>query len=285
MPDPLNQADIDALLASVRQTQQDVGVDPVPPAPEPAAAWDAVPPEAAEWLSHVVATSWAPFGADGVTRATRVPPLRLATRVVQLSAPLDGRLWLFWEAAGAYRREASERFLKALRERIAPADCPDVEPDAAPPPEALLMPFVATLGGQLRSLTVAADPQALSALEQMLMEATAGPAAPEEPPAGGGVPVEALEVEAAVYVGGGLYPLSALSALRPGSLLPLETAVGQEAILAIGGRVVGYGEIVVTPDDDLALKLTRVVLGEEGRSQAPPWLQHVHPSPRRGGQG
>ncbi len=287
MADPLNQADIEALLASVRQAQRDVGAGPEPQAPATPAVWGLVAPEVSGLLAQLLATAWAPFGATGLARGTQSGDPRTATRAVRVSAPGTGRFWFFWEGAGAHRREAAERFLRALRDRGVAGDWEELDPNLPLPPTAVILPFVATLGGQVRQLTLATDPALLAGLAGALVEAPPAPSdqVPEAAHAGAGVPVQALEVEAAVYVGGGLYPLSALSTLRPGTLLPLETAVGQEAILAIGGRVVGYGEIVVTPQDELALRLTRVVLGEEGRHLAPPWLEHAHPAPRRGTQG
>ena len=285
--DPLNQADIDALLASVRQAQRDVGAQTGAQAAEPQAVGADVAPNTAAFLRNLLATAWAPFGAEGVAHGTGPGELRGATRAVRLAAPWNGRLWFFWEGAGPHRREAAERFLRVLRDRAAPGECQEVDPNLPLPATAAILPFEMTLGGQIRQLTLAMDPAVLATVERAPGEIRPGTADQLSDGArgGAGVPVQALEVEAAVYVGGGLYPLSSLSTLRPGTLLPLDTAVGQEAILAIGGRVVGYGEIVVTPQDELALRLTRVVLGEEGRHLAPPWLQHAHPAPRRGTQG
>lgn len=87
------------------------------------------------------------------------------------------------------------------------------------------------------------------------------------------MPLAGVEVEATVFVGGGLFPLSLLSGLRPGSVLPLATDVGEPAVVAINGRVIAFGEVVLTPEQTLAVRLTRVVLGEEGRAAAPPWLK------------
>lgn len=97
------------------------------------------------------------------------------------------------------------------------------------------------------------------------------PAAGAQP--GGPLPIRDVELEASVYVGGGVYRLAALAALRPGAVLPLATEVGEPAVIAIGDRVIAYGEIMVTEEDTLAVRLTRVVLGKEGRHAAPAWLE------------
>jgi hypothetical protein len=56
-------------------------------------------------------------------------------------------------------------------------------------------------------------------------------------------------------------------------VLPLATEVGEPAVIAVGDRVIAYGEIMVTDEDTLAVRLTRVVLGQEGRHAAPAWLE------------
>jgi flagellar motor switch/type III secretory pathway protein FliN len=93
------------------------------------------------------------------------------------------------------------------------------------------------------------------------------------PARGGELPIRDVEFEASVYVGGGVYRLSTLAALRPGAVLPLSTDAGEPALIAVGDRVIAYGEIMVAEDDTLAVRLTRVLLGEEGRRSAPAWLE------------
>jgi hypothetical protein len=99
------------------------------------------------------------------------------------------------------------------------------------------------------------------------------PAAEGPGPSAPLVRVQELGVEVAVYVGGGTYPLSTLAGLRPGAVVALETEVGEPAVLAVEGRVIALGEIMVTRDEMLAVRVTRCLLGEDRPPALPSWLE------------
>jgi flagellar motor switch/type III secretory pathway protein FliN len=283
MADPVDQPDnIEALLESVRQVQRDVGAGPGDEAPTQGAGWERIGPLAGSVLDAAMAAAWRRHGVTGeLARAATVRGGAPAARVVRLGQPLDERLWMLWEDAEEGSQEAPEAFLRALQAEVPALEGWTTLPVDTPPPEdALCLPYEAVGAHGALPLCLAMEAALVERLEAALSPSEA--TAPSGEPAGGRVQVDALEVQAAVYVGGGLYPLSELAALRPGTLLPLQTDVGERAILAIGGRVVGYGEIVVTPEDALALRLTRVVLGKEGRQLAPAWLEQTRPPSRHG---
>ncbi len=283
MADPVDPPDnIEALLESVRQVQRDVGAGPEEDAPTQGAAWERLGPLAGAVLDAAVAAAWRGYGVTGeLARAVTVWGGRATTRVVRLGPPLDGRLWMLWDDAAQGFQEVAEALLRALQSEVPALEGWTTLPvETALPEDALLLPYEAVGAHGALPLCLAMEAPLVGRLEAALAPAEA--TAPSSEPAGGRVQLEALEVQAAVYVGGGLYPLRELAALRPGTLLPLQTDVGERAILAIGGRVVGYGEIVVTPEDALALRLTRVVLGKEGRQLAPAWLEQTRPPSRHG---
>jgi len=66
-----------------------------------------------------------------------------------------------------------------------------------------------------------------------------------------------LPLELAARIATGNAHLSALRRLEPGSVIPLDTPVGEPTHLVAGGAVIGAGEIVEVKGR-LALRLTRV---------------------------
>lgn len=265
MSKQLSQAEIDALLHSLRQAQPEAD-----PAGQGSAPWDALGEPLTSALTEAIVEAWRAHGpALSVVRAADAPAAGPASAVCALGHPVAHRIWLFWHGAGA--SAAAESLVAALggQQEALP-------PEPPLPPDVLLLPFVGvTVAGHL-SLTIGLEVGALPALRARLLAVTApGTTAV----AGRAVTIEGLEVEASVYVGGGMYRLSSLAALQPGVVLPLATEVGEPAVIAIQGRVIAYGEIMVTADDTLAVRLTRVLLGDEGRRATPVWLEQARREP------
>jgi len=275
----LSQAEIDALLSSLRQAQQDAGARGAAAPGTPAQSGAAVGATLSAVLGALLGRAWQHQQPDLVVvagpPAEAAPPT--ATRVIGLGAPLEQRLWLFWDEGGPAAPDAADALLAELDALLPGTWTHEALPEDTPfPADGVLLTF--DVGGRPKSwrLTLGLERQGLGVLQEQL----AGPAAPEaEPRPLLGVAVEDLEVEATVYVGGGIYRLSTLTALRPGSVLPLATEVGEPAVIAIQGRVIAYGEVMVTADETLAVRLTRVLLGEEGRLAQPAWLEQARREP------
>ena len=117
--------------------------------------------------------------------------------------------------------------------------------------------------------TAAETPAEAPALEQEALPAASSSGEPL-------VQLEDVEVEVTVHVGGGIYPLGTLADLRPGDVLALDTEAGEPAVLTVGGRVVGLGEIVLLEDDTLGVRITRPVPAGEARAATPAWLRAPH---------
>ena len=290
MAKDLSQSEIDALLSSLRRAQEDAGAGGgESPAPASAArAWDMVGEDLAAALAEHLAAAWQGRGAGlSVVRGDALPAGFAADapfRVERLGAPLNQRMWFFWQDAGDDGEAAAEAFLAALAQRMPSA----WKHQRLPPPEAfpadgVLLPFRGLAAGETVALTLGLEARAFQRLRDRLSDGGASPGVPHAGTQGraspggeaAGLQVKDLEVEVSVYVGGGLYPLSMLSALRPGAVLPLGTEVGEPAVIAIAGRVIALGEVMVTRDDTLAVRLTQLLLGHEGRDAGPVWLEHA----------
>lgn len=302
MGDQLSPAEIDALLRSLRRAEDGTG-GPAAEASDRDASQEAAasppgrggaPDDLARALLPVLRRVWhdrmpgavVALGGPGPAAgaASQTP-----TAVARLGPAPGACLWLFWQEAGPAAAEAAEDFLAALAESAdahgsgpTGAALPTVErlgPDTPWPADGMLLPFRALAADGARSLGVgvsAADPEALARLAPPSGPRTAARAAGARPGgAARGVPVQDLELDASVFVGGGMFRLANLASLRPGAVLPLATEVGEPAVVAIGGRVIAYGEVMVTEDETLAVRLTQVVLGEDGRRAAPPWLEQA----------
>ncbi len=290
MAKDLSKSEIDALLSSLRRAQEDAGVTGGDSSASATAApaWDQVGEELSGALADHLTAAWQ-RGRPGmsVVRGDALPPgfsPDAPSRVERLGAPLNQRIWFFWESAGDAGQVAAEALLTGLQPLMPAAWKHQSMPAREPFPEdGVLLPFRGVAAGENVPLTLGLEARGFHRLRDRLCD---GQRAGEKPGAksprgsapGGQAPmlrVNELEVEVSVYVGGGLYPLSSLSALRPGAVLPLVTEVGQPAVIAIAGRVIALGEVMVTRDDTLAVRLTRLLLGEEGREAGPVWLEHA----------
>ncbi len=283
--DALQQGQIDSLLASLRQAQAEVRGGSAPTPGPRRSGWERLGEQAAARLLGLLATAWKRQGiAAAVRRGPDQAALRDPSRALRLGEPLNFRLWVLAEDLGPGGQDLLDRLVLGLGDALVGSTPHQTLPARTPLPEdAVALPLEAQPeGGQALTLTLVVEERSLATLEGWLGTGPQGRVAPvAHASVKTRVDVSALEVEAALYVGGGVFRLDELASLRPGSLLRLHTEVGEPAILAIGGRVVAYGEVVVTADDTLALRLTRIVLGEEGRHGAPDWLEHGGPPPKR----
>ena len=289
MAKDLSQSEIDALLTSLRRAQEDAGVGAgeSQSSAGTAQAWDMVGDDLAGALADHLAAAWQGRRPGmSVVRGDALPPGFSAdapSRVERLGAPLNQRLWFFWEHTGDDGEASAQAFLAALAPRMPTAwKHQTLAPPEPFPTDGVLLPFRGVAAGENIPLTLGLELRGFERLRDRLADgqglARKRTGTPHQASPAGGAPmlrVNDLEVEVSVYVGGGLYPLSALSALRPGAVLPLGTEVGEPAVIAIAGRVIALGEVMVTRDDTLAVRLTRLMLGEEGREAGPVWLEHA----------
>lgn len=280
--------------AAPRPRQADSG--PTPAAAESAGdlgalGWALVGEPLAAALAALLTRAWSGVVPGVVIEQGHALPAGFSSsaawRVLRLGPPLKQRLWLFWDAEGAERAASALR--ASLAVEVPGLAAPELVTAADFPADGLLLPFSGVGPRGSIPLVIGVEAQGLAQLAMALggvPPEPEGAASADDPGAptnwaGAGVTIEDLEVEASVYVGGGLYPLSTLAGLRPGSILPLTTEVGESAVIAINGRVIAFGEVMVTPEQTLAVRLTRVALGSEGRMGGPAWLQPAAAGNRR----
>lgn len=290
MAKDLSQSEIDALLSSLRRAQEDAGsAEGDAPVPfDAAGAWGQVGEDLIAALADLIAHAWQGSRPGlSVARGDALPPgfsVNAPSRGERLGTPLSQRLWFFWEATASGQEDPADRFLTALAAHLPSTWTHDpLEPSEPFPEDGVLLPFRGVTDDESIPLTVGLEARQLRRLRDRLSGRQAVTGRPEAVPASrstkqGGPPVlrvNDLEVEVSVYVGGGLYTVSSLSALRPGAVLPLDTEVGEPAVIAIAGRVIALGEVMLTRDDTLAVRLTKLMLGDEGREAGPVWLEQA----------
>ena len=291
MSKQLSQAEMDALL-------QAVGADPAAEAPDvpaadamPRVGWAAVGEALASVLASALSTAWRRhLPVMSVVRAETLPsgfhPLH-PFRVVRLGHPLSQRVWLFWGDPGDAGAEAVDGFLDAL-EALLPASLHrQVLPVTTEfPQDGVVLPYRGVTpgdgiplvlglegGAHLRELRDRLKPvggrlaNAVPPAESMV---AAPPSSVSTAPVG--AELDGVEVDASVFVGGGHYPLADLAGLRPGSVLTLGMP-SEPAVVAINGRVVALGEVVVLADDTLGVRLSQVVLGGDAKAVVPSWMR------------
>lgn len=273
----LSQAEVDALLNALRQSPGAEQPAAEPPGAGSADVWQTVGEPLAAELTSLLNAAWRrEIPVISVVRGEAVPAqdrLGVATGVVRLGPPLSQRVWFYWAEGGGSAPKALQGFLADLGSRLPWGwSFQELDPQLPLSGDGVLLPFRGVTPTDNVALTLGFEGRLLPRLAEHLTAPR-----PAEDPArvagvGRAVTVEDLDVEASVYVGGGLYPLSTLSGLRPGSVLPLHTEVGEPVVVAIGSRVVAKGEVVVGADGDLAVRVTEVLLGDEGRAATPPWL-------------
>ncbi len=269
----LTQAEVDALINALRQSPGSESH-----AQEAGAAgrvWEAVGTELATVLTDLLNGAWRrEIPVILVVRGEAVPEtLGPATAVVRLGPPVGQRMWFLWSEAGPGASRVLDHFLADMATMLPWGFTHQIlDPQTALPSDALLLPFRGVTPNDNVALTVGLESRHVADFAEHLgREREAREAAAAAGP-GRAVAVDDLEVDASVYVGGGLYRLAVLSALRPGAILPLTTEVGEPAVIAIGSRVIAKGEIMVGDDGNLAVRVTEVLLGEEGRAATPRWL-------------
>ena len=287
---PLSQDEIEALLRSLQRSQGGPVVADAAGGGEDG-PWAVIGETLAGALGELVGRSWSRRQSNvSVHRANEVPqpvPNAAEAMVVRLGPPLHQRLWSFWQA-GDGLGEVAEALVTEMEAMLpTPSMRQVLSAETALPEGALLLPFRAEWPGGEAILTIGVETgPPLRRLQDRLVRAVQAVSEAATPvvAAGSGqrLQLNAVDVDVAVYVGGGVYPLGALASLRSGSVLPLQTAVGQPAILAIQGRVVALGEVMTTQGDGLAVRITRMLLGDEGRRAAPEWLAGGDGQPRDG---
>ena len=287
---PLSQDEIEDLLRSLQRSQ---GGAPAAEAPvgDAAGPWATVGDALAGVLGELLARVWSRDRPNlSVSRAAAVPqpvPDAAEAMVVRLGPPLHQRLWCFWQA-GDGLGDVAEALVTDMEGMLpAPSTRQVLPAETALPEGAILLPFRAEWPGGEAVITLGIEvgPPLRRLRERLVPAAQAGSAAPAPVPltgVGQRLQLNAVDVDVAVYVGGGVYPLGELASLKAGSVLPLQTAMGQPAVLAIQGRVVALGEVMATQGDGLAVRITRMLLGHEGRRAAPEWLAGGDGQPREG---
>jgi len=271
---PLSQSQIDALLASLASSRAAATPSGL------ASSWAIAGEALANALADLLTRAWRRFVPDVVvTRSSEVSATPVA-RVVRLGAPLSMRWWFLWDVD---RNEVYEAVVNELAALVpAPLSHQWLTTPIPVPEQALILPYRGQAPGRTMQLTIAFETSRLPAVRQVLLEpATGQEAASAAPGAAMDVRPEVgqIEVDIAVYVGGGVYSLQELASLRPGSILTLATEVGEPAILAIQERIVGRGQVVVNPDGTLGVRLTALYLDREPDDR-PSWLPR--PSHSRG---
>ncbi len=272
MPGRLSEKQLNTLLASL------VGANHQTAAPEVTGSWAVLGDRTATVLSGLLNKAWRQFiPLMSVTRGQSFVA-REASRVVSLGLPLEIRLWFFWSTGT--QQEIYDAVVKELgvllgtrlpHEWLTPAATPF-------PPEGLALPFEGIVLGHSVPLALGTDARGMDTLRQAV-EHLGTPALRQAMDPSSGPDIGRVEVDVHVYVGGGVYSLAELSNLHPGTLLPLLTEVDEPAVLTIGGRIVARGEIVVDPDNSLAVRITRVHLTEDpARVERPTWLENPRTS-------
>jgi flagellar motor switch/type III secretory pathway protein FliN len=282
----LSQAEIDALLQAVG-AQPAGAATPPPLSPQP--AWASAGDDVAALLAAALEAAWRPrVPSISVIRADSLPPgfpASPALRVVQLGPAAGQRLWLLWDADGAEAQQAADAFLATLAGDAA-ARFQELPAETPFPRGGLLLPYRGAGGQVPLLLTLGFEAEgALQALRERVRAKVPGsPGAAgnaPSPPAGGplrpaalGAELADVEVEASVFVGGGHFTLAELAALRPGSVLTLGQP-SEPAVVAVDGRVVALGEVVLLPDDTLGVRLSRIMLGQQDDAEAslPNWMR------------
>lgn len=245
-----------------------------------AALWAELGERPVAVFTSLLTAAWGRVHPDWTVVRGNAPPAAVgpASAVVWLGPPVDQSLWFFWGDGGPEAEQALEHFLSDMTALLPWSLSQEhLDPATPPPTDLVLLPFRGGASGSDIPLTVGMRRAHLQRLAETLLRVPsptgAGPRA---------LTVDDIEVEGAIFVGGGLYPLSTLSGLRPGMVLPLPTDAGEPVVLAVSGRVVARGEIMVAADGSLAVRLTEVLLGEEGLAATPPWLVRPHASDRGG---
>ncbi len=267
---PLSQSQIDALLASLAPSKA-AGASPAAPS-----SWDIVGEDLAAGLAAVLGRAWRRFIPDMViSRGTEMPGTATVSRVVRLGTPLSLRLWLLWSIAG--HEDVYDAVLSEITALLPTPLSHQWLPGAIPVPEgAIVLPFRGHAPGYDVQLTIALEDARLAALREVVLSAPVLPTPDLDPTASGQArpDLAQIEVDVTVYVGGGMYTLRELAGLHPGSILTLATEVSEPAVLAINGRVIAHGEVVVGPDNSLSIRITELHLGaEQKESDRPAWLQ------------
>lgn len=272
MPTKLSQKQLNALLASL------VGAGPETATPTVTGHWAVIGDRTATVLSGLLNKVWHQFiPLMSVTRGESFVA-REASRVVSLGAPLDIRLWFFW-GAGA-QQEIYDAVINELgvllgarlpHEWLTPANTPF-------PSGAVALPFEGIVLGRSVPLALGTDARGIESLRHAV-EHLGTPALRQAMDQGSGPDIGRVEVDVHVYVGGGVYSLAELGNLQPGTLLPLLTEVDEPAVLTIGGRIVARGEIVMDPDNSLAVRITEVHLTDDpDQVEHPAWLENPRTS-------
>lgn|GEM_PF-4238176 len=276
----LSQAEVDALLNALRQSPGAESPDPEANAGSGAGVWETVGEPLAAVLTKWLNGAWRrEIPVISVVRGEAAPSAQAlgpATAVVRLGPPLSQRMWFFWGEARGSASKALDTFLADVGAMLPWGwSFQALDPQTAMSADGLLLPFRGVTPTDNVALTLGVERRPLPRLVEHFTSAEREAAADAAPGSGApsrSVDIDDLEVEASVYVGGGLYPLSTLSGLRPGAILPLTTEVGEPVVIALGSRVIARGEIMVGADGNLAVRLTEVLLGDEGRAATPPWL-------------
>ncbi len=285
---PLSQDEIEALLRSLQRSQGGP-VPPDAPGADEAGPWGPIGETLAVVLCALVERAWSRRQPNvAVRRADKVPqpvPNAAEALVVRLGPPLHQRLWCFWQVGDGLGDIAGDLVTEIEATLPTPSTRQALSEETALPDGALLLPFHAEWPGGEAILTLGVESgPPLRRLQDRLVRAVQAVSAAETQVVVDGtgerLQLAAVDVEVAVYVGGGVYPLGELAALGSGSVLTLQTPVGRPAVLAIQGRVVALGEVMTTPGDGLAVRITRVLLGDEGRRAIPEWLVGGDAEPR-----
>ncbi len=290
MSKQLSQAEIDALLNAV-------GAQPANEAPDvadalPRVGWAAAGEVLASALASALSTAWRRrVPVLSVVRAEALPPgfnpLR-PFRVVRLGHPLNQRVWFFWDEPGEAGDEAVEGFLNALEALLPTSLHRQVLPGQTEfPQDGVVLPYRGVTSGdsiplvlgleggvhlrELRDRLKPAGGRVANAAPSAESLSAAAPSSVSTAPVVG-AELDGVEVDASVFVGGGHYPLADLAGLRPGSVLTLGMP-SEPAVVAINGRVVALGEVVVLADDTLGVRLSQVVLGGDTKAVAPSWMR------------
>lgn len=245
-----------------------------------AGLWTELGERPAAVFTSLLTAAWGRVHPDWTVVRGNAPPATLgpSSAVVRLGPPVDQSLWFFWGGGGPEAGQALEHFLSDMTALLPWSLSQEhLDPATPLPADLVLLPFRGGAGGSDTALTVGVRRAHLRRLAETLLRV------PSPTGAGGrSLTVDDIEVESAVFVGGGMYPLATLSGLRPGMVLPLPTDAGEPVVLAVSGRVVARGEIMVAADGTLAVRLTEVLLGEDGLAATPSWLVWPHASDRGG---
>lgn len=218
--------------------------------------------------------------------------LPLCRRVLRLGRPLDVQLWLFGSAPAldpVFERlqdelevlagdSLSSQWLSAATPfpdngvalgfiGLAPDGPIDLYVGFEPGRHLSSLPRVSSEAGVVTQPAVYAWPTTFPATRE-----TAGP---ESSPDADfrKMDLAEVDVELEVFVGGTRSPLALLASLQAGAILSLDTRIGEAAVVAIKGRVVAWGEIVVFADDTLGVRVTRLARDLPPEGGLPAWMR------------